>query len=329
MEIRNYIFELLKERVIQILPEKEIKYLPVVSDLESSIVPFYDLIFILERFLKSKILPVKYKIIYSSSFSDSMLPNKAAINLRILKEMLLTGDATVNNFSSGFLPKSAECYLLDYFGSTQKRRYIVDFSSQFFGIKHFHLDSYNKKEDILLYYVTVNQKMYFLKIGTHKDFYTQALVENLIYEFPEIINHLGVYSMPDMPVGEKYEYSIAGMKKTWISGGNVSFHINNQYYTSVNPQTFSRLNTEVINITRNIIYQLEKSFRQFNLQLNENNELNNAIEIVPLKYDDGEFFKEDKILIGDKISKTATEIRIDYFERLRYIDGMLKKKSLS
>lgn len=320
MEIRNYIFELLKERVIQILPKEEIKFLPLVSDLDSSIVPFYDLIFVLERFLKSRVLPMKYEIVYSSNFNDSMLPDEAISNLRKLEDMLLKGEPTVNDFSLGFLPESAKSYLLCHYGSAQKRRYLVDFTFQFFGIKHFHLDSYNKKEDILLYYVTVNQKMYFLKIGKHKDLYTQSLVENLIYEFPEIISYLGIYPMSDMPVGEKYEYSIAEMKNTWISGGNVSFHINNRYYTSVNLQTFSRLNTEVIDVTRNIIYQFEKSLRQFNLQLNENN----IIEIVPLKYEDGEFFKDGNILIGDKASKTAIEIRIDYLERLRYIDVMLK-----
>jgi asparagine N-glycosylation enzyme membrane subunit Stt3 len=167
--------------------------------------------------------------------------------------------------------------------------------------------------------------MFFLKIGNHKDLYTQTLVENLIYEFPEIINDLGIYAMPDMPVGKKYEYSYDEMKDTWTSGGNVSFYINNQYYTSANAQTFSRLNTEVIYITQKIIYQFEESLRQFNLQLNEDSELNKAIEIVPLKYDDDEFFKGGNILIGDKISKTATEIPIDFLKKLKHIDVMLKK----
>ena len=325
MEIRNYIFELLNERVIQILPKGEIKYLPKVSDLDSSIVPFYDLIFVLERFLKSKILPIKFEIIYSSNFDSSKLPNKVIGNLRKLEKMLSTGDIKVNDSSLGFLPKSAKKYLSNPYGSTNKRRYIVDFTSQFFGIKHFHLDSYSTGKNILLYYVIVNQKMFFLKIGTHKDFYTKTLVENLIYEFPEIINDLGIYAMSDMPVGKKYEYSNDEIKDIWTSGGNVSFYINNQYYTSANPQTFSRLNTEVIDIARNIIYQFEESLRQFKLKLNNGRELNNAIEIVPLRYDDGEFFKGGNILIGDKISKIAVEIPIDFLNKLRYIDVMLKK----
>ena len=131
--------------------------------------------------------------------------------------------------------------------------------------------------------------------------------------------------MPDMPVGKKYEYSNDEMKHIWTSGGNVSFYINNQYYTSANPQTFSRLNTEVIDIARNIIYQFEESLRQFKLKLNNGRELNDAIEIVPLRYDDGEFFKGGNILIGDKISKIAVEIPIDFLNKLRYIDVMLKK----
>lgn len=320
MEIRNYIFELLKERAIQILPKEEIKYLPEVSELDNSIVPFFDLIFVLERFIKSKILPLKFEIVYSSSFDKSELPDKAVNNLRKLERMLLTGDIKVNDFSQGFLPKSAKSYLSDYYGLNKKRRYVVDFTSQFFGIKHFHLDSHNTKENILLYYVIMDRKIYFLKIGKHQDLYTQVLVENLINEFPEIINQLGVYVMPDMPVGEKFEYSIDKVKTDWISGSNVSFHINNQYYTSVNLQTFSRLNTEIVNITNNIIYQFKENLRQFYLN---NNELNNNSKIVPLRYEDGEFFKNGNILIGDKISKIATEIRIDYLERLKFVDVML------
>lgn len=321
MQIRNCIFELLKERVIQIIPNREIKYLAEVSDLDSSIVPFYDLVFVIERFLKSKILPIKYEIIYSTNYSDSMLPVKAAINLGKLKEILLKGETTINDFSTGFLPKSAKSYLLDYYGSTKNRRYVVDFTSQFFGIKHFHLDTYDTNDDILLYYVIIRNKIYFLKIGKHQDLYTQVLVENLINEFPEIINQLGIYAMADMPVGKKYEYSNYEIKNTWCLGGNVSFQINNKYYTSVNSQTFSRLNIEVMCIGNDLIWQLEEKLKLFYLN---NNELNETSEIVPLRYDDGEFIKGSNILIGDKISKIATEIRIDYLEKLNFIDQILK-----
>jgi len=315
--------------VIKIVPPKEVKFLPKSTDLDKSYIPFCDLIFIIERFIDSKILPKKYEIIYSTKFADSVLPDKAQNNLKQLKSKLTSGDVSINKLSAGFLPKSTKNYLLDYFGTTDNKRYIVDFTNQFFGIKHFHLDSYNRNDDILLFYVALIDKIIFLKIGNHNDLYKQDLVENLILEFPEVIGQLGIAAYPDMPIGEKYKYSTDEIKNTWISGGNVSFLVNKQYFTSCNPQTLSRLNTNVVSIVQNVYYQIEENLKQFISQLNiAPNFVINELEIEPLLYEDNQLFHGCNILIGEKNTKIATEIRIDYLCKLDFLDMMIKNNAL-
>jgi len=314
---------------LKIIPPKEIKYLPNFSDLDESFVPLCDLVFIIDRFIDSKIFPQKYKIIYSSSFDNSILTSKALENFNRLKVKLSSGDISVNKLSAGFLPKSAKNYLLDYYGSIDKRRYIVDFTNQFFGIKHFHLDSYDRSKDILLYYAISKDKIIFLKIGNHNDLYKQELVENLINEFPEIIGDLGIAKYPDMPVGDKYDYTIEKIKDTWISGGNITFHINNQYYTSCNPQTFSRLNAHVISQVQNIYYQVEENLKQFVSQLNqEERKTMTEFEIEPLRYETDQLYRGSKILIGEKNIKVAREIQIDYLRKLEALDMMINNNAL-
>jgi hypothetical protein len=323
MKIAYLIFELFKERVVKILPQKEVKFLPNYTDLDKSYLPFCDLIFIIEKFINSRIFPLKYEIIYSSKYNESKLPDKANVNLQRLKSKLISGDASINNNSFGFLPKSTKNYLKKHYGNFDDR-YNVDFNNQFFGIKHFHLDSFNRKENILLFYVKLDNKIYFLKIGGHEDLYRKDLVENLICEFPDIINQLGIYKYPDMLINEEYNYSIDEIKRTWKMGGNVSYCISNKYYTSCNLQTLSRINAYNINIVQNIYYQIENNLNQFISQLKLQSTLDtDEMEFEPLLYEDNQLFHGCNILIGEKKTKIAVEFQIGYLKKLKLVDQLI------
>jgi hypothetical protein len=321
LKISHFIFEQLYERVIKILPQKEIAYLPDILETDKSWKPLCDLIFIVERFYNSKVFPHKYEIVYSSKFDDLGLNIETKNNLINLKKLLESGDNALNNYSTGFLPPSSKKYLTDHYGTTDKRRFIVDFTNQFFGIKHFHLDSHNRKEDVLLYYVTCRNSIYFLKIGGHNALYEQTIIENIVHEFPELLNHLGIGAMPDIPMGNSHKYSIEEMRDIWISGGNVSFQIDNYYYTSCSPQTFSRLNASIVRIFQTIYYQINFQMEKFTNYLKEKYpKIEMDFEIEPLTYN----CEDNIIIIGEKITREACQIKIDYLSILKYIDIILE-----
>lgn len=299
---------------------KEIKYLPKASDIDKSWQPLGDLVFVIERFKMSKIIPYKYNIVYSSKYGELSLEDNTIKSLNKLKLLLTNGDGEINNSSLGFLPKSSKQYFTDYYGTS--KRYNVDFANQFLGIKHFHLDKDNRNKEVLLYYLTVKNKIYFLKIGDHKDLYQQTIIETIVNEFPELLNDLSIAAMPDMPIGKDYKYSVNEVKEIWGKGGNVSFLINNSYYTSCVPQTFSKLNTQTIFIVQNIYFQIDLQLRRFLHYLNEKYpEKNNDFDIESLTFN----CEENILVIGDKITKEAVEIRIDYLANLKFIDDILQQ----
>lgn len=319
LEIACFIFELLDQRVKAILSEKEKNYLPDILDCEKSWQPLCDLVFVIERFINSRVFPRQYEIVYSSAFDDSNLSHEVRGNLVDLKDLLQKGSDDINNRQSGFLPKSSKQYFNTKYGNTTKKRYIVDFTNQFFGIRHFHLDSHDKKEDVLLYYALHGGKIYFLKIGGHDDLYKQDIVESLIHEFPELLNHLEIGYMPDMPVGNDYKYTIDEMRCAWVSGGNVSFKFNNLYYTSTSPQTLSRLNARIIEIVRNIYREIELQIKQFISYLEEKYPNITESEIEPIDY----YVETNAIIVVDEITKEGFEMKIPYLNILNYIDVLI------
>ncbi|MCT4665306.1 MAG: hypothetical protein N4A45_08765 [Flavobacteriales bacterium] len=317
MNVVEYIFHQILERVKRILPEREIQYMPDVSGIYSSYRALTDLVFVTERYLQTKVLPIKWKIIKSSQLKTEGLSKKSKENYESLITHLEEGDINVNSNSLGFIPKSSKRYFDTFEGDNEKWRYRVDFTNQIFGIRHFHLDNHNTREDSLLYYVTVNDVMYFLSIGGHNDLYTDRNLKILIHEFDFLLPVLGIASMPDMPFGENPNYSIDDVRKMWVSGLNVSFIINDKYYTSTKLQTFSRVNTEIIRIIQNIYYQIQTG-------LKEHIEENSNTEIIVSENQNFENLKNGIIKLEKMGVDDEFEISVDYLRILPLIDYLIE-----
>lgn len=304
----------MKDRVEKILPTNQQTSSVYSKDYDYSISPFkwlHEFIFVIEKYLNSKVPQTKYKIVYSSLYSTENLHKNSLTNLKQLEKLLQDGDVSVNLPSLGFLPPSSK----NYFNSGN---FNVDFTNQFYGIKHFHLCSDDRKRDELLYYVLEGDCIYFLSIDGHSKLYDQENIEILVREFPDIAIKKGIMKMPDMPVGDSFKYSIEQLKIHWTSGLNSAFIIDDAYYTSIHPQTTSRLNTDIINLSNNIVYQFEHALNEFKTKLGEEN------VIVPLCFEDDNLMKNGSVLIGDEISKNALEVRIPYLEKLEKVDEFLK-----
>jgi hypothetical protein len=263
MGVVEYIFNQLAERVEKILPVKELNRMPDISGIDDSHRALSDLVFVTERYLNTKVLPINWEIIKSSQLNFDQLSKESIENYNNLISLLEKGDLNLNSNTLGFIPKSSRRYFDTFEGDSEKRRYLVDFTNQFFGIKHFHLDSHNTREDNLLYYVTVKSQIYFLSIGGHSDLYTDRNLKILIKEFDFLLPALGIGYMPDMPMGKNPNYSVDDIKNMWISGSNVTFIVNEKYYTSNKLQTPSRLNTEIIQIVQNIYCEVETGLQKF------------------------------------------------------------------
>ena len=303
----------MKVRVENILPKNQQTSSVYGEDYDYTQSPFgwlHEFIFVIEKYLNSKIPQLKYKVIYSSVYSTVGLHQNSLKKLQQLESLLQQGDISINLSSLGFLPPSSK----KYFNSGN---FNVDFTNQFYGIKHFHLCSDDRSRDELLYYVLDGNHIYFLSIGGHSKLYDQRNIEILVHDFPNTASKNGVMIMPDMPIGEVYTYSVDHLKRQWINGCNSSFVIDGSYYTTIHPQTTSRLNTEIINISNNIIYQYQTALNDFKTRLGK------EYRIVPLCFEDNSIMKNEVILIGDEISKTAIEVRIPYLEKLQKVDEFL------
>lgn len=304
----------MKDRVERILPANQQTSSVYSQDYDCSISPFtwlHEFIFVIEKYLNSKVPQANYTIIYSSVYSTENLHENSLRNLQQLETLLKTGNSSVNKQSYGFLPPSSKEYL-------KAGNYNVDFTNQFYGIKHFHLCSDDRKRDQLLYYVLDGDCIYFLSIDGHSKLYDQENVEILVREFPEIASKVGIKKMPDMPVGDSFRLSTEELKKHWISGLNSSFIIDGPYYITAHPQTTSRLNTDIINLSNNIMYQFEHALNEFKTKLGEEK------SIISLCFEDDNLMKNGIVLIGDEISKNAVEVRIPYLEKLEEVDAFLE-----
>lgn len=171
------------------------------------------------------------------------------------------------------------------------------------------------ENDTLLYYVIFDNTTYFLKIGKHTDLYNKTILEIMINDFSEILPKLGIYPMPDMPMSEKpHDYSAGEVKKIWQSGGNISYTINNKYYTSTNIQSTSNLPAKYNNIVSNISYQIEHHIELFLKEvLNDENYKEAVIKIV-----ENNELGYGKRLLTDEKSQSAILLNIDYLKNMDY-----------
>jgi hypothetical protein len=316
MNVVEYIFNLLSSRVKKIIPNNEIKYMPKVEGIYKSHRTLCDLVYVLERFVNTKVLPYEWEIIKSSKFDTSLLSEKSKQNLDRLQKMLIIGDVKVNSPSYGFLPKTSKKYYETNEDDKSKRRYQVDFSNQVFGIKHFHLDSHDKNEDKLLFYTTLDQKIFFLSIGCHEDIYTDKNLKILIEEFENVLPHLGIQPM-DITIGSKPSNSKEEVQKMWTSGLNVAFIINGQYYSCSNYMTFSRIDTETILKVQGIYYEIQQGIKKGTNFSGTNNEV-----IVCQEQE------EEKLAAGIiclKENGSEFEISIEYLKKLGLVDYLIEE----
>jgi hypothetical protein len=318
MEIMEYIFSIFSERVRKILPTREVKFMPDISGIYKSYKTITELIFVLERYLDSRIFPTKCEVIKSKKFDDSKLSVNQKRNLDRLIKMLEEGDVNVNNPSYGYLPNTTKYFFEAYEGDTDNWRYQVDFSNQVFGIRHLHLDTQNKKQDLLLFYVYIVNKIYILRIGSHRDIYTKLNLKVIVEEFQMLLPFLRIFSYPDMPMDDDSDLPPDEVKKLWINGLNVSFKINDRFYTSSNLQTFSRMNSANIHLVQNLYFQVQHGLKEFTVTddsddkiiVADNQDLNKIYQgyVKMINYKDNEEF----------------EIQISYLMRLRLVDCLLE-----
>lgn len=285
--------ELIKRECLQIIQNySKHKNVEKISVLQS--------LFVIEKFCTSLIEVKKYKIHYSSLFNSNNLEEKTKENLNSIIEILENGE-NINCKSLNFIPKSSNIFLDKNFVV------IADFTNVFFGIKHLHIDGHNTKLDKILYYFINENNFYMLKVSDHNDLYSDEIIKIIIDEYPEKLDDLGIKLLPDMPFGEYVDHSIEYIKNEWIDGRNVSFTINQKYYTTSNPMTFSRINTKSIYELSNIKYQCD-IFQNKILA----NSSNYSFEILE---SNSEF-----ILVGDVISKQAYELKFPYLnDRLKIV----------
>jgi hypothetical protein len=257
-------------------------------------------LFIIEKFCSSFVEVKKYKIHYSSAFNRDNLDENTEDNLNKIIEFLENGE-NINDKALSFIPKSSN-FLLD-----KNSVVIADFANNFFGIKHLHIDGHNTKLDRLLYYFIKDNNFYVLKIAGHDDLYSDKIIKIIIDEYPDNLDYLGIKSLPDMPFEEYVNQSTTYVKDEWINGRNISYTINEKYYTSINLQTYSRINTKIIYELSNIKYKCD-AFQDAILDNSDNYNFK-ILEI-----------NSGVVTIGNEISKEAYELDFPYLnDRLRML----------
>lgn len=305
--IWDYVLNEFESTCKKIIPKKEIIYLPIDKTPKS----IYTYIFIIERYLNNKIIPIEYNIKYSKSYSELNLNDVHKKSIATIKKLLENGDASINSYSKGFIPNSIKNYFKQKGDS-----YSVDFSGSIWGIKHLHLNP-NAKDDTLLFYVIIDNTIYFLKIGEHSNLFSKTILETIINDFPEILSNLGIAPMPDMPMPEKqHNYLIEDVKHIWESGGNVSYTINNKYYTSVNLQSTSSLPAKYNYFVSNISYQIEHHIELFLKEIIKDENYQD----IDVRIINNKDLLVGKRLLAEEISKSAILLNITYLENIDYAE---------
>lgn len=307
--IWDYILNSLENTSKELIPNKELKCLP----LEKNQASVYTYIFIIERYLSNKIIPVEYEIKCSNSYSEKDISEVEKKSISAIKKLLTKGDKSINSYSRNFIPSSIKKYF-----QKQGNVYVVDFSGSIWGIKHLHLNpnaKSNIENDTLLYYVIIDNTAYFIKIGKHSDLYNKTILEIMVNDFPEILPNLGIYPMPDMPMSEKtHNYSAEEVKNIWQSGGNISYTINNKYYTSSNIQSTANLPAKYNYIVSNISYQIEHHIELFLKEVLKDGNYDDAV----VKIVENNELGYGKRLLTDEKSKSAIFLNINYLKNMDY-----------
>lgn len=304
--IREFIWDFIFDELhkcCEILIPKESKFL---SNKNSSS-DIYTYLFVIDRYLSNKIIPIKYKIIESSEIDKIKLDNVHLSSLNNIKKLLKNGDKSINSYSKKYIPNSIKTYF-----KTKDNKYVKDFSGSIWGIKHLHLNP-QKHDDFLLYYVIIGSEFYFIKIGNHTDFFKKDVLEIIVNEFEEILPKLGVFPMIDISCSS-HEYKYEDVRDIWNSGGNISYVINNKCYSSINLQSFSTLPVKFNYLVSNISFQIENYSKLF---IEEIKKINDNV-IVDLKIEKNEDFKKGRFCIIDSLSGVKTFVTVPFLETMNY-----------
>jgi len=322
--ILDYLFYQINGTAQLILPSQQAKNLPKLEDFERHLAALYDPVFVCEKYLAARILPIQWEIIQSSQFNEKDTSFKE--NLTRLKVLLTKGNNIINSNDTGYLPKSRQKYLRAEYGKNE-RRYVNDSSQAFFGIKHLHLDT-TKNVDELLFYVTHKNKFYFLFIGKHNDIYTDRGVRIIIEEFNYLIPDVGFTSLSDMPAPKSLPYTQQWVTDQWLKGSNVSFVIDGQYYTGTNGQTTGRLPTSIIYQTANIFYQMELQLKAFNATIKDMVPgFNGTVNYVVDEQKSKTALKDGIVYVIETHNKIELAMKVNYLKRVGYIQSIFQNNS--
>jgi hypothetical protein len=255
--IWDFLFDELSSCCKLILHEKELNYLSEKKYDRKTIINY---IYIIERYLDTKVFPQKYNIYKSSKFKVESLNEVHKKSLDCIEKLLKAGDPAINSYSRNFVPNSIKNYFKD-----SGKELVKDFCGSIWGIKHLHLNPHNKNnDDTLLFYAAFKNNFYFIKIGKHDDLYKKDVVEIVVNEFPDILKELNIFFMLDIiPPSKEYCYTPEKVKELWKAGSNISYIINNRYYFTSKGQTFSKIGDNIICLYQKIIDQVETQMKSF------------------------------------------------------------------
>lgn len=285
-----------------IIPKEETR-LPTVFECNTNKFNIYTYLFVIDRFLTSTIIPNKYEVDISTSIQNTTLSAVHRKSFEEIKNLFEKGDPSINYRSKGFVPNSQKNYF-----RASGNKYVKDFSSSIWGIRHLHLNPSNK-DNFLLYYVIVKSRVYFIKIGNHEDLYKKDILEILVNEFPETLDQLGIVNLSEL-IPSDHEYSPEEVKGMWIAGYNILHTINGRCYSSCNLMLTNTLSIRFSPISRNISDQIENLITLFMLKL-ANIEYNELMEFEICR-------KIDEFTIKWKGHNLEQKHKISYFETVEF-----------
>jgi hypothetical protein len=309
-EILLFLEKSLKKTVLNFLPKKEIPLLPPNYLQVNTPEVFFDYIFVIEKLLSTHVIPDYYSPLYSTKIipflEDVFIKDK--IN-RIVK-YFETGDKMVNDKSVNILPKSSYRYFNDTF-SGKKRRYVIDYECDDYGIRHTHLTGQN--DDCLLFYVLTNKNVILLNIGNHKDIHKNNNLRILLYEYPEFLDILGIHELTGISPGieEGWEEIKMGREKGVSSLPTIDGKTYSMPMAAF--RSFSGTNFAIHNIFQNIIFQVNNASIKILKSIGKEHNLyvKRAKSKLSIEY--------GYIYVGDRLTNKEWAINIPYFEKYRLI----------
>lgn len=300
-------FELSK----QIVPEKQSNNLADISLFQTDFKVVYDYFYVIDRFCNTKIFPHKYEIKYSTKFNRDKLSDEECENLDLIISILQSNNNEKFGELNRYYPRSSEKYISKPYSSLEYR-YNVDFSGSIWGIKHLHLKE-RQRGDNLLYYVVIENTIYFVGIGSHDDIYKKNILEVVVNEFKNILPHLGIGHYMDIPFENYENLSRDEIMENWTNGRNIGFFINDKYYVSTNLMAGSKIKANLNYEISNISYQIENQAKEFVLSLSDGQKVKSDLEIRLDEYKD---LSKNELLIKEESQKTGQFFYINYLKTL-------------